>query len=80
LTARGRTIDPANVVDLDDVQGLVVRGYRMPVARHVGLHVEDSSAALGFLGALVDGSAGVPQVTTATPWEVKPPRSASTSA
>jgi deferrochelatase/peroxidase EfeB len=72
LTAGRRTIEPASGVDLDDVQGLVVRGYRMPLARHLGLRVEDSPAAPGFLGALVDGSAGVPQLTTATPWEVKP--------
>lgn len=59
-------------MDLADVQGLIVKGYAMPVVRHVGLRVDDGPAARRFLGALVDPAAGVPQLTTAAPWEVKP--------
>jgi len=63
----------AAMTDLDvaDVQGLVLRGYLMPFARHVGLTVADPAAARAFLGALADG-AGVPGVTTGQAWSEKP--------
>jgi deferrochelatase/peroxidase EfeB len=59
-------------LDLDDVQGVVVRGYRMPHARHLLLRVDDPPAARAFLGSLVDGGAGRLQVTTGEPW-TRPP-------
>ena len=60
-------------VDLAEVQGLILRGYTMPVARHLGLSVRDLSAARGFLSALVDDrDPTVPAITTAQPWAVKP--------
>lgn len=59
-------------VDLADVQGLVLRGYRMPVGRHLGLSVREPSAARAFLAALGDSDPAVPSVTTAERWEVKP--------
>jgi Dyp-type peroxidase family len=60
------------VLDLGDVQGLVVRGYTMPVARHLLLRVDVPNAARAALGSLVDGDDRRPQVTTGTPWAVKP--------
>jgi deferrochelatase/peroxidase EfeB len=60
------------VLDLSDVQGLVVRGYTMPTARHLLLRVDSAPAARALLGSLVDGTPGRPQVTTATPWTEKP--------
>lgn len=59
-------------VDLADVQGLVLRGYTMPVARHLGLSVREPSAARAFLAALGDNDPAVPSITNAEPWSVKP--------
>lgn len=60
------------MLDLSDVQGLVVRGYTMPHARHLLMRVNSVPAARALLGSLVDGTPGRPQVTPATTWEVKP--------
>ncbi len=60
------------MLDLADVQGIVVRGYTMPVARHLPLRVDVARDARTWLGSLVDGDGGRPQVTTGTPWAVKP--------
>ncbi len=55
--------------DLHDIQGNVVRGYRMPNARHFALRVTDSGAARRFIGGLIPGREGEsPRVTTASPW------------
>ena len=59
-------------LDLADVQGLVVRGYTMPFARHLLLRIDDPVAARRLLGSLVDGSAAGLQVTSGVPWDVKP--------
>ena len=59
-------------LDLGDIQGTVLRGYRVDHARHFVLRVADGAGARRFLGSLVDGSPGVPQVTTAARWTVKP--------
>lgn len=59
-------------VELADVQGLIVRGYTMPIARHIGLGVHTLAAARSFLTALAGGDPAVPAVTTAEPWVVKP--------
>jgi Dyp-type peroxidase family len=59
-------------VDLADVQGLVLRGYSMPVGRHVGLRVRDPAAARQFLASLDTSDPAVPAITTAAPWTVKP--------
>ncbi|MGK5110686.1 MULTISPECIES: Dyp-type peroxidase [unclassified Geodermatophilus] len=60
------------MLDLADVQGLVVRGYTMPRARHLVLRVDSAPAARELLGSLVDGGSRRPQVTTGTPWTEKP--------
>jgi Dyp-type peroxidase family len=59
-------------VELADVQGLILRGYTMPVARHVCLAVREAGGARGFLGALAGGDPAVPSITTAETWAVKP--------
>jgi deferrochelatase/peroxidase EfeB len=59
-------------VELAEVQGFILRGYTMPVARHIGLSVHDLGAARGFLAALAGGNPAVPSVSTAEPWAVKP--------
>lgn len=65
---------PAGGVEIDyaDVQGTILRGYRVDLARHFVLQVTDAAAAGAFLGHLVDGTGGVPKVTTAARWTEKP--------
>lgn len=60
-------------LDYGDIQGTVLRGYRVDHARHLVLQVADAAAARRFLGSVVDGTPGLPQVTTAARWTVKPP-------
>jgi deferrochelatase/peroxidase EfeB len=58
-------------VDLDDVQGNVLRGYglKFTSARHYFLGVENAAAARAFLGELADGARGDDlMVTRATQW------------
>jgi deferrochelatase/peroxidase EfeB len=61
-------------IDLDDVQGNVLRGYGLSFtsARHFFLGVEDARGACAFLDALVDGSLGDElTLTRATQWPEK---------
>lgn len=62
--------------DLLQIQGNVVRGYRMPNARHFALRIVNGGGARRFIGGLADedGPADQPHVTTARPWhpETKP--------
>ena len=57
---------------LDKIQGLLLRGYRENFVRYFALSVREPAAARGFIASLVNGQAGVPQVTTAAPWAIKP--------
>lgn len=59
-------------IDYADVQGTILRGYRVDLARHFVLRVTDAAAAGAFIGALVDGTGGVPRITTARRWHTKP--------
>lgn len=56
----------ATVLELNAIQGLVLRGYRMPVGRYLYLRVEDARAARDWIGGIAQ------QVTTAAPWRSKP--------
>jgi len=60
------------MIDYADVQGTVLRGYRVDLARHFVLSVADVGRARTFLGQLADGTDGVPKITTAARWTVKP--------
>lgn len=59
-------------IDYGDVQGTILRGYRVDLARHFILRVADAAGARAFIGKLVDGSGGVPRLTTAARWTEKP--------
>jgi Dyp-type peroxidase family len=59
-------------VELADVQGLILRGYTMPVTRYFGLSVRESAGARALLAAFIDSDPAVPSITTAQPWAVKP--------
>ncbi len=58
-------------LDLADIQGVILRGYRMPIVRHFLLTVEDPAQARRQLGRLVSGDeSDTPQITTAEDWHV----------
>ena len=58
-------------LNLRDIQGLILRGYRMPMVRHFLLKVSNPSAARRLLGRLVSGDeSDAPQITTAENWHV----------
>jgi deferrochelatase/peroxidase EfeB len=60
-----------STLDLGDIQGLVLRGYRMPMVRHFLLTVKTPAAARQLLGRLVNGDeSDAPQITTAEDWHV----------
>ena len=61
------------VIDYDDVQGTILRGYRVDLARHFILSISNAQAAGKLIGSLVDGSNGLPKITTARPIKPKPP-------
>ena len=58
-------------LDLADIQGFILRGYRMPMVRHFLLTVGAPAQARRQLGRLVSGDeSDVPQITTAEDWHV----------
>ncbi len=58
-------------LDLGDIQGFILRGYRMPLVRHFLLTVGVPAAARKLLGRLISGDeSAAPQVTTAEDWHV----------
>ena len=58
-------------LELGDIQGFILRGYRMPMVRHFLLTVDVPAAARKLLGRLVSGEeSDVPQITTAEDWHV----------
>ena len=57
--------------DLADIQGFILRGYRMPMVRHFLFTVGTPAQARRQLGRLVSGDeSDVPQITTAEDWHV----------
>ncbi len=62
---------PKSALDLDDIQGFILRGYRMPMVRHFLLTVGVPAEARKLLGRFVSGDeADAPQITTARDWHV----------
>jgi len=60
-----------STLNLEDIQGIVIRGYRMPMVRHFLLQVKTPAAARALLGRLVSGyEKHAPQITTAQEWHV----------
>lgn len=58
-------------LDLDNVQGNILRGYRSDLChvRHLILEITERSPARRFLGAAASGDAAdVPRITSAAPW------------
>ena len=68
-----RPVDPVTV-DLADVQGNIIRGYRAAQAHHYSLRVQDGPAARELLLQLIDGDGqSLPRITSAQVWDEKPP-------
>ncbi|MFZ0580127.1 MAG: hypothetical protein WAM23_03210, partial [Candidatus Acidiferrales bacterium] len=60
-----------SALNLGDIQGIILRGYRMPMLRHFLLTVENPARARRQLGRLVGGDeSNAPQITTAEDWHV----------
>jgi hypothetical protein len=60
-----------STLDLGDIQGFIVRGYRMPMVRHFVLTVGVAAKARELLGRLISGDeSDAPQITTAEDWHV----------
>jgi deferrochelatase/peroxidase EfeB len=60
-----------SILDLADIQGFILRGYRMPMVRHFLLTVVAPAQARKVLGRLVSGNeSDAPQITTAVDWHV----------
>jgi deferrochelatase/peroxidase EfeB len=60
-------------LDLADIQGNLLRGYRFTDARHFALGITDGAGARRFLAGLVSGrERRSPQITTDEHWTVKP--------
>src|SRR5271167_4279584 len=60
-----------STLDLADIQGFILRGYRMPMVRHFLLAVGVPAEARKMLGRLVSGNeSDTPQITTAEDWHV----------
>jgi deferrochelatase/peroxidase EfeB len=60
-----------SALNLADIQGFILRGYRMPMVRHFLLTVADAASARKLLGRLVSGDeSDTPQITTAEDWHV----------
>jgi Dyp-type peroxidase family len=53
-------------LDFPNIQGFVVRGYRLPAAGYVFLRIEEPARARALLAEVI------PQVITAERWDVKP--------
>jgi deferrochelatase/peroxidase EfeB len=73
LFGRGghETSRPGTTLNLEDIQGFILRGYRMPMVRHFLLTVGVPAAARKLLGRLVSGDeSDAPQITTAEDWHV----------
>src|SRR5260370_15880330 len=61
----------SSALDLADIQGLILRGYRMPMVRHFLLSVGTAKEARKILGRLISGDeSDAPQITTADDWHV----------
>jgi Dyp-type peroxidase family len=61
----------SSTLDLGDIQGFILRGYRMPMVRHFLLTAGVPAKARKLLGRLVNGDeSDAPQITTAEDWHV----------
>jgi deferrochelatase/peroxidase EfeB len=61
----------SGALDLEDIQGFILRGYRMPMVRHFLLEVGEPARARKLLGRFINGDeSDSPQITTSRDWHV----------
>ncbi len=60
---------------LADIQGNILRGYNMRFVRHIVVRVANAAAARACIAAVLDGSGGMPRLTTAEAWDDGKPAS-----
>ena len=64
----------AGPLNLDDIQGVILRGYRrMRSASHLLLGIDDNAAFKAWLSRLATEDLRSPYVTVASHWDAKPP-------
>jgi deferrochelatase/peroxidase EfeB len=69
--AKSNASTPSSELNLADIQGFILRGYRMPMVRHLLLEVGDPGEARKLLGRFVSGDeSDTPQITTAEDWHI----------
>lgn len=54
---------------LDDIQGIILRGYTFPYIRYIIFTITDKAGAQAFLSNILPGASDI-EVTTAKPWEI----------
>jgi deferrochelatase/peroxidase EfeB len=60
-------------LDVADIQGNILRGYRIHYARHFAVAINDPAGAARLLGLLISGDEqAAPQITTAVEWKERP--------
>ncbi|MBA2429214.1 MAG: Dyp-type peroxidase [Thermoleophilaceae bacterium] len=59
-------MNPARPLQLENIQGALLRGYRLPLATYLFLTVKAPASARLWLGEMAE------EVLTAAPWEAKP--------
>ncbi|MBC7927859.1 MAG: peroxidase [Bryobacteraceae bacterium] len=59
-------------LDLADIQGIVLRSYRMAVLRNIVLRVDDVTRAKSFLRELAEGGPQSVRVQNSESWDAKP--------
>ncbi len=69
-TTTSTIVQPA--IDLADVQGNILRGYRMPDVRHIALSIGEPVQGRVFLSLLLTGDGDVPPIMTAEEWSERP--------
>ena len=61
-------------LDLNDIQGLILRGYRLEFASHLVLRIDDADGFRRVLAPLTEENEDSPYITVAEDWKKKPPK------
>ena len=61
------------MLNLTDIQGTILRGYSEPQIRFFLFRIDDAAGARELCGKLVPGSGAPLTITTAQPWQERPP-------
>ncbi|MEA3185775.1 MAG: hypothetical protein QOJ74_2252, partial [Ilumatobacteraceae bacterium] len=70
MTATSTTVDAA--LDLADIQGNILRGYRFPDVRYFTLAITDPAGGRALLDVLLKGTEVIPAVENADEWRDRP--------